>query len=51
MPAVEGSGGGDQFVGILDIGDDIGGFPQRIGRNGVPGDGPVSAFKDPGARL
>src|ERR1700679_1457881 len=36
--------GGDEFVGFLDIGDDIGGLPQRIGRYRLPADGPVSAL-------
>src|SRR5213075_1242298 len=36
------SGRHGQFVGLLDVGNDIGRFPQRIGLDRLQGDGPVA---------
>lgn len=38
------SGRNGEIVGFLDIGDDIGGLPQRIGRDRPQADGPVAAL-------
>jgi hypothetical protein len=40
----KGSGDGNELVGILNIGNDIGRLPQRIRCDRLPADGPVSAF-------
>ena len=39
-----------EVVGVLNIGNNSKGFPQRIGRNGLHADGPVAALAGPGRR-
>src|SRR4051794_30259887 len=36
------SGRGGEIIGLLDIGDDIGGLPERIGGDRAQADGPVA---------
>src|ERR1700730_16861339 len=36
------SGRDREVVGLLDVGDDIGGLPQRVGRDRPQADGPVA---------
>src|ERR1700712_1685724 len=36
------SGRSGEIIGLLDIGDDIGGFPERIGGDRAQADGPVA---------
>src|SRR5947199_10658667 len=36
------SGRGAKIVGILDVGDDVGGLPQRVGGDRPQADGPVA---------
>ena len=37
------SGRGQEVVCLLDVGDDVGGFPERVGRDRAQADGPVPA--------
>src|SRR5262249_16931401 len=40
--------GSAELVGVLDIGDDVGGFPQRAGLDRPQADRPVAAPRGPG---